>query len=140
MDLATQLRRDEGCRLTPYQDSLGFWTVGVGHKMAAGDSHGPISQAYADQLLTQDIGHAIAGLYDALPWVKQLDSARQGCLLNMAFNMGLNGLLAFHQTLASIHAGDFATAATEMANSTWYHQVGQRAVRLCKQMELGIWQ
>lgn len=139
MNLAEQLRRDEGCVLHPYPDSLGFWTVGVGHKLLAGDSRGPISQEYADQLLTQDIALTIEKLYRELPWVKQLDGARQGCLLNMAFNMGVAGLVKFSKTLQLVHSGEFSAAGREMLKSVWAAQVGIRAKRLSQQMTTGEW-
>lgn len=139
MDLKQQIERDEGCRLTPYQDSLGFWTVGYGHKMSPSDPHGPIGQEYADELLTKDIARTTGHLYAELPWTKQLDGTRQGCLLNMAFNVGVSGLLKFSKTLQLVHAGEFVAASKEMLNSTWAKQVGPRATRLSQQMNTGEW-
>lgn len=140
MNLVEQLRRDEGCVLHPYLDSLGFWTIGIGHKILPGESRGPISQEFADQLLIQDVSAKITALYEALPWAKQLDGARHGCLINMAFNLGVLGLLKFSKTLQLVHSGEFVAASKEMLKSLWAKQVGIRATRLSRQMASGEWQ
>lgn len=49
----------EGCRLEAYQDSVGVWTIGVGHTAAAGPPEPcagmTITQEQADELLDQDL-------------------------------------------------------------------------------------
>jgi lysozyme len=57
----------------------------------------------------------------------------------MAFNMGISGLLEFHDTLAKIQTGDYTGAAKGMLQSKWATQVGDRAHRLAIQMESGVW-
>lgn len=47
----------------------------------------------------------------------QLDPARFGVMLNMAFQMGTDGLLGFKNTLAMVKAGDYSGAATGMLHS-----------------------
>ena len=73
----------------------------------------------------------------ALPWVTQLNEVRQRVLVDMAFNMGIVGLLSFKRTLATIQAGDYQQAATMMLDSRWAGQVGQRAERLAHMMVTG---
>lgn len=58
----------------------------------------------------------------------------------MAFNLGIRGLLTFKMTLSLIEYGDYDNAATEMLNSVWAYQVGQRAIELSKQMATGEFQ
>ena len=50
MTILEQLKRDEGMRRTAYQDSLGVWTVGVGHNLAV-----PLSDAAIEQILADDV-------------------------------------------------------------------------------------
>jgi len=135
MTLEEQLIRDEGLRLKPYRDSVGKLTIGVGRNL---DDEG-ITKEEAFFLENTDISRHDAALYAALPWVKDLDDARQGVLRNMSFNIGVPGLLGFRQTLALIQQGKYAEAATEMLNSKWASQVGARAQRLAKQLEEGVW-
>jgi lysozyme len=138
-----QLLRDEGFRPYPYKDTRGFSTVGVGHNL---DAHPlpnetyPMSLERAKEVLADDVARIWAELQGALPWVVTLPDAICGCLKNLAFNMGIGGLLEFRHMLADVHAGEYAAAATEMQHSLWYSEVGDRAKRLVKQMQAGEWQ
>ncbi|MNR52556.1 hypothetical protein D3C85_1724170 [compost metagenome] len=58
----------------------------------------------------------------------------------MAFNLGVEGLLKFKNTLRLVEIGDYKSASVEMLNSAWARQVGNRAKRLSKQMLTGEWQ
>ena len=80
---------------------------------------------------------AIAALRAAHSWFDQLDATRQRVLANMAYNMGEADLDTFHSTLASVQAGRYDQAATDMEASAWYRQVGARAVRLVAMMRNG---
>jgi lysozyme len=132
-DLITQLKRHEGLRLKPYQCTADKMTIGYGRNL---DDVG-ISQAEAETLLTNDIARAETQLLKALPWVKQLTQTRREVLINMAFNLGIVGLLKFKNTLGHIRAGRYASAAQEMLKSRWALQVGKRANELAEQMRTG---
>ena len=136
MGIFDQLKRDEGCRLTPYKDQVGKLTIGYGRNL---DDVG-ISLDEANTLLQNDVRKAVADVNQHLPWAKGLDDARLGVLINMAFNMGIAGLLQFKNTLALIEAGEFDQAADAMLESKWATQVGPRAHRLAVQMRSGEWQ
>lgn len=135
-ELKAQLRRDEDERAKPYQDTRGKLTIGVGHNL----TDKPISQRAIDMILDDDVNDVTASLDAVLPWWRSLDEARQGVLANMAFNLGVAGLLQFRNTLALVKAGDYAAAAQEMLNSEWAKEVGPRALRLAQQMRSGAWQ
>ena len=137
--LRQQLIRDEGEVAHAYQDSLGFWTIGVGRLIdqRKGGGLSPDEIAY---LLDNDIKRKSAEVMAALPWVADLSPARQGVLFNMAFQMGAAGLLKFVTTLKLVQAGDYTGAARQMLRSLWARQTPERAKRLAKQMETGQWQ
>lgn len=142
MNIISQLKRDEGLRLEPYQDSVGIWTIGYGHNL---ESHGgtipdSITQAQADQWLMEDVANVMGPLFTALPWVERLDDARQGVFINMSFNLGLGGLLEFHHMLNFAQYKQWLQASIAMLDSKWARQVGARAQRLASQLELGVWQ
>lgn len=139
MTLAEQLVRDEGEILHAYQDSEGWWTIGVG-RLIDKRKGGGITHQESLYLLSNDIAKVELNLPQALPWTALLDDARRGVLLNMAFNLGIGGLLGFHHTLASIQAGDYVLARDHMLVSKWASQVGVRAQRLAKQIVTGEWQ
>ena len=135
-NLKDQLLRDEELRLKPYTDSVGKLTIGVGRNL----SDKGISFQEAQMLLVNDIGAALSELQSALPWTATLDDVRKGAMLNMTFNLGIGGLLEFHDFLARMQRGDFPGAAGAMLDSLWARQVGARATRLSIQIEKGTWQ
>jgi lysozyme len=138
-ELARQLKGDEGVRKCAYQDHLGFWTIGVGRLVDARKGAG-LRDDEITYLLNNDIDDRINAVGKALPWFQNLDDVRKGCLLNMAFQLGTDGLLGFKNTLALIRDGKYAEAAEAMLLSRWAEQTPARAKRLSEQMRSGQWQ
>lgn len=140
--LVLELRRDEDVRYSPYNDSRGYLTVGVGHLITRplplpdGWTY-PLTDEQVDSLLESDLAAVYAGLNSALPWWTTLNDVRQRVLCNMCFNLGLTKLLGFKNTLAAMRQGHYADAAKGMLSSAWASQVGQRAVRLANMMTTG---
>lgn len=133
--LIADLKRDEGLRLNAYKDTVGVWTVGYGHAHVA---PGTVwTEVQAEAALISDVKKHNAELAKALPWITELDPVRRRVLQNMAFNLGVKGLLGFKNTLAMVQSGDYAGAARGMLNSLWAKQVKGRAVRLAEQMRTG---
>lgn len=135
--LREQLVRHEGEVPYAYQDSLGYWTIGVGHLIDKRKG-GKISKDSIYAILDEDIEMKCAELDEQLPWWRNLDAVRQQVLVNMCFNLGINGLLGFHNTLAFIEHGQYKEAAANMLVSKWAEQVGDRAKELAEMMERGI--
>jgi lysozyme len=142
-NLIDQLRRDEGEVLHVYLDSMGIRTAGVGHNL---ESHhidlpvgAPISKQQSEDWLREDVAEVSNQVHSLIPWSDGLDEPRRGVLLNMAFNLGIYGLLKFKNTLAMVRVGDYAGAARGMLASLWASQVGPRATRLAQQMQQGVW-
>ncbi len=131
------LRRDEGEKLSAYQDHLGFWTIGVGRLIDARKGGG-ISPQESEILLTNDLDRITKALDARLPQWRALNDARQAVLVSMAFQMGVDGLLGFKNTLAHIFAGNLADAKMGMLASKWATQTPERAGRLAQQMERGV--
>ena len=138
MDLKEQLKRDEGVVNHAYQDSLGFTTIGVGRLIDARRGGG-LSDSEVDYLLNNDITDKTAQVLEALPWAKELSEPRLGVLINMAFQLGIRGLLGFPSMLGAVRTGDYGTAALHMVDSKWAKQTPDRAKRLAKQMLTGEW-
>ena len=138
--LTQQLEQDEGTSATVYQDQFGFWTLGTGRLVDKRKPGAGLRQVEIDFMLQNDIDDRINAVGKALPWFQNLDDARQGVLLNMAFQLGTDGLLAFHTTLGHVQAGNYAQADADMLQSPWASQTPGRAKRLSTQMETGIWQ
>ena len=132
--LKAELTRDEGIGFKPYKDSVGKLSVGVGHNL----DDVPISYRAIMQILEDDILNVMGQLNAHVAWWPSLNDVRQRVLANMAFNLGINGLLAFKQMLMAAQDSDFERAAKEMLDSKWAKQVGARATRLAQMMRTGL--
>lgn len=132
------LRGEEGEKLYEYKDHLGYSTIGVG-RLIDKRKNGGITSEESAYLLGNDIQKRLTDLDLKLPWIKRLDDARRGVLLSMAFQMGVDGLLAFKNTLEMVRTGRYVDAANGMLNSLWARQTPQRAQRHAVQMRTGVW-
>lgn len=102
-----RLRVEEGFRSHIYTDSEGHPTIGYGFNVDAG-----ISERAAAALLTEQLQE----LHEMLlryTWYTSLDPVRQGVCLDIAFNDGLHGLLAFPNMIAALGRQDWVTAQSE---------------------------
>lgn len=136
MTINEQLVEHEAFVEHAYQDSLGYWTIGVG-RLIDKRKGGKISREEGNILLGNDINLRRALLDKHLPWWRDLDEVRQRVILDMAFNLGVQGLLGFKNTLGFIRQGNYYAAAVNMRQSKWYTQVGNRAERLVRMMITG---
>lgn len=139
MDLKQQLKDMEGSVPYAYQDSLGFWTIGVG-RLIDKRKGGALSPEEIDFLLDNDIRKVRAQVFVRFPWTVNLDEARNGALINMAFQLGIEGLAGFANTLAAIRDGHYDHAGELMLDSLWAKQTPVRARRLSRQIATGEWQ
>lgn len=138
-DIESQLREDEGEVLHAYKDSEGYLTIGIG-VLIDPRKGGGITQEESSYLFANRIEKIKTRIRKELPWFNELDVVRQGVLLNMAYQMGVDGLLKFKTTLGHIHAHRWTAASVGMLDSLWAKQTPERAERLATQMRLGFWQ
>jgi lysozyme len=125
-ELTAELTRDEGVRLKPYRCTAGRLTIGIGRNL---DDVG-ISLEEAHALLRNDVAAVLSRLDEHLPWWRGMTERRQRALANMAFNLGIAGLLKFTTTLHFMERENYLAAAQSMLASKWARQVGKRAERL----------
>ncbi|MEC4725817.1 glycoside hydrolase family protein [Shewanella sp. D64] len=126
--LTDMLIQHEGMMLKPYRCTAGKNTIGVGRNL---DDVG-ISQEEALMMLANDIERLELRLSYRLPWIATLSESQQLVLLNMAFNLGVGGLLRFKNMLAALERQDISSTQHEMLNSRWAGQVGKRCDDLVK--------
>lgn len=120
--LINRIKRHEGFRAEPYHCSAGKLTIGYGHRLNI-----KWDRSIADGVLRDDLAKCWVDLKNACPWAVDLPKQKQEVLVEMILNLGLSGFLGFRKTIAALRCGDFKTAATEMLDSRWHEQVGQRA-------------
>jgi lysozyme len=140
-ELVRQLRGDEDTRPCVYRDSLGFWTIATGRLVDDRKPGAGLRPEEMTFMLNNDIDDRIDQLTRRLgPWFQNLDDARRGVLLNMSFQLGVEGLLNFVRTLALVREGKYENAAHAMLQSLWAKQTPARAQRMADQMRTGVWQ
>lgn len=120
------LRYQEGEILHAYQDHMGYWTIGVG-RLIDERKGGGISQFESSYLLNNDILHVEHDLDLYLPWWRQQSPVRSMALISMCFQLGINGLLQFRNTLSSLEKEKYETAASAALDSKWARQTPKRA-------------
>jgi lysozyme len=158
--LLADLAADEGLRLKAYPDPLsplaremakkpdarcdGWghlsgepWTCGYGCTGPDVTRDTVWTYEQAKERLGAKVAQAATELDLRLPWWRHMSTLRQDVLANMAYNMGLTRLLGFKRALSAMEMGRYAVAATEMMDSLWARQVGDRAQRLAAQMRTG---
>lgn len=150
-EMITRLKLHEGCSLKPYICPAGKLTIGIGHNVEAnpltseelrvvGDWKHGITREAAHYLCKNDIERCIKELKKHLKFFDDLDNERKYALIDLCFNLGINKLLTFKKTLASIACGNYRKAAEQLLQSKYASQVGKRAKRIAKLIETGRWE
>jgi lysozyme len=134
--LTTRLLAKEGEELKVYKCSRGYLTIGVGRNL---ETNG-ITREESRYLLNNDIDRCIKGVLSNIN-TTHCNEARLAVLVEMAFNMGVSGLLNFKQFIRCVEQGDFEQAPYHMLDSVWHkeRQVGDRSIELAEQMARGEW-
>ena len=139
----------EGLRLQPYYCSRKKLTIGIGRcvetnpftpeelKVVGDWKHG-ITRGAAVYLLYNDIKRIYFDLKKKIDFFSSLDDERQYALIDMAFNIGVDGLLRFRRMLKYMKSQQFNQAADECLNSKYATQVGKRALRIAETIKTGV--
>lgn len=128
------IKMHEGVRNRPYKDSLGLWTVGVGHLIGDGKSLPPeYDRTFSDEeinaLFDSDFEHHRKQA-EKIPGFNKMNEQGKGAMIDLTFNMGPEWPKKFKNAAAAIEKGDYETAGNELQNSLWYKQVGRRGATI----------
>jgi GH24 family phage-related lysozyme (muramidase) len=129
----------EGEQFSAYPDSLGFWTIGIGHCIDERKGCG-ISQNISRRIFEDDLARFTATARANFEWFDALDPVRQDVIVMLLFNLGASGLHTFHLLLKAYGEHAWHEAAFQLANSLWGRQVGaERKREMCNAIEQGKW-
>lgn len=122
--------KHEGLRNKPYKDSLGLWTVGVGHLIGDGKTlpasmNREFSQQEIMAMFEEDFSKHYAIAQQTPGWDKA-NNIGKGAMIDLAFNMG-QWWNKFPNTAKALAAGDWNGASAGLRNSNWFSQVKGRA-------------
>lgn len=118
---AKYTKKFEGFRDFIYKDSLGNLTCGWGHYLA---ENSRVPKIIAHIFFKMDYSKARK---DFKTLNLELDPARTIVIVDLLFNMGLNGVKKFKRMLAALRIEDYTTAAEELKDSLYYTQTKSRA-------------
>jgi lysozyme len=132
----------EGFRDSPYQDQFGNLTVAYGHKLAGSplpDTY-PITQERGLQILEADIATTIC-LINAKPiqCFAALDEVRQAVLVDMGFQLGVNGLATFTTFLGYMAMGEWWGAAADLLTTKLASETPNRVKQNANLIMSGQW-
>lgn len=120
-----------------YKDHLGNATFGVGHLVLPTDNLEE-GVEYDDTTIMEyferDFDQA---LHDARSFIKEesINPVAFGCVINMAYQLGLPRLLKFKNFQYHLNKNDYVSASEEMLNSVWAKkQTPNRANELAETM------
>ena len=135
------IKKHEGVRTKPYKDSLGLWTVGVGHLIGDGKTLPPewnreLSMAEVDELFYKDyMSHKKAAM--KIPGFNLVNAKAQGALIDLTFNMGNTWFKKWPNFVKNLSEGNTVGAAASLEDSNWYKQVKGRAVTIVALIKQG---
>jgi lysozyme len=126
-DVKQMIIRHEGIRLQPYKDSLGLWTIGVGHLIGDGKTLPPefartFTQAEVMALFDKDYEeHKNAAMN--IPNFGRLGEKAQAAFIDLTFNMGRGWFKRWPKLLQAMKDFNIAAVIDNLRNSKWAKQV-----------------
>ena len=151
IDMNTVIQRlvfNEGCVLHIYKDHLGKETIGIGRcletnpltteeKKICGDITKGITKNDAFFLCRNDIYNVCKALDRNIPWWRNLNQDRQYVLIDLVFNLGIDGVKKFKKFLQNLQIGNYEIASCELLDSKYANQVQNRANRNARCIRTG---
>lgn len=150
MDWEERLIFHEGFRDKVYLCTAGKKTIGIGHnleareftpeeKKAIGDWKNGITKNMARMILRNDMEICLKDLRKLGFWY-YLDNERRYALLDMCFQLGINGLLKFKKMLEAIRVKDYPEASKQCLDSNYHIQTPKRCERIAKLLRCAKWE
>ncbi|MGL2545658.1 glycoside hydrolase family protein [Helicobacter pylori] len=119
-----------------YTDKTEHPTIGYGYNLSVYSYDGErITKAYG--LLTDVLKENYKALL-SYGWYKNLDAMRRMVILDLSYNLGLNGLLKFKQFIKAIEDKNYALAVEGLQKSPYFNQMKKRASRNMEILKLGV--
>lgn len=124
-DLIQSIKANEGFMAKPYPDNIHGWNVPTfGHGLTY------ITEAESEMIVRNRVEKIREELGVRQPAFKTLTQQRQDSLIEMAYQLGVAGLMQFRKMWEAIEQKDFETARNEALNSKWAKQTPKRAIRV----------
>lgn len=127
-----KLYRDTSDR-TGFEGRKGKISIGIGYNI---DDLG-LPDDIIIELFNRKLKEAEDQLATRAPWTSMLDEPRREVLVEMVYNMGIDGVMKFQATLSALQRGKYDEAAGHLRDSLVYRQLPKRYEVLAKILETG---
>ena len=126
-DLVETIKAEESFKAKAYRDSRGVLTIGYGTNLDIG-----ITKPEGAFLLRSRIDTHRRDLARSWQPFDRPAAPRivKDALTDMAYQLGVRGVLGFHHMLAALARGDLAGAVAAGMASDWYRETPKRAMRV----------
>ncbi len=131
MSLLENIKLSEGFRSKVYKCTEGFDTIGYG--FAIKDLE--LDEDICELILKRKIGSLKLRIDQRFDWFKETPTEAQDVIIEMCYQLGINGFSKFKKTIQHIINKDFRSAAVEMLQSKWASQTPNRAKKLSKELK-----
>ena len=132
--LKDRIKKNEGYSDKPYQDQLGFYTIGYGHLITEKENKYNIKKfkkKHFEELFEIDFKKA-HDQYKTNFFKKSHTSSEKELLIEMLFQLGTKGVSKFKKMLYFLNKKQKFMASLEMLDSLWYLQTPERVKSLIK--------
>jgi len=126
-ELINSIKEHEGFVAETYEDSLGYPTIGYGTKL-------PLSKKEAELILKHRLNEKIESIIEKKPFILTLPQDKQFVLFEMAYQLGVGGILKFKRMWKALEDRNYKEASVEMLDSRWAKQTPSRAKELSERM------
>jgi lysozyme len=130
-NLIEQIKESEGFRPTVYQCTEGYDTIGYGFAIKDLVLGIPICEI----ILERKIAELKLRIQQKLPFYDDMPEKAQDVIVEMCYQMGINGFSKFKKTIDHLMRKDYKAASVEMLDSRWATQTPNRAKKLSNQMK-----
>ena len=133
-ELKDRIKKNEGYSVRPYQDQLGFHTIGYGHLITEKERKYYINKfkkKHFDDLFEIDFKKAYKQ-YKKNFSKKGHTTSEKELLIEMLFQLGVSGVSKFKKMLYFLNKKKKFMASLEMLDSLWYSQTPERVENLIK--------
>ncbi|QDP52042.1 MAG: putative endolysin [Prokaryotic dsDNA virus sp.] len=130
-ELIQAVKESEGFRSRVYKCTEGFDTIGYG--FAIKDLE--LDEEICEMILQTKLNKMCAYANRKMPFLMTMPVEIQDVVLEMCYQIGVDGVTKFKKTLALLKREEFAEAAVEMLDSKWAKQTPNRAKRLSEKVK-----
>jgi lysozyme len=128
-DLIESIKFHEGFSAKPYPDPLHGWDVPTfGYGLTY------ITKDESEMIVRNRIGMIKTELAKHKPVFKLLSPTRQNALIEMAYQLGVNGCLNFMRMWSALEQGNYQQAYLEALDSRWAKQTPRRAKTVAEKL------